>query len=45
MFKKFKNSMKKEFDMSDLGFMKYFSWSGSGVKLSGDFHKPKEVCQ
>ncbi|KAA3467430.1 copia-type polyprotein [Gossypium australe] len=21
-----------------------FSWSGSGAKLSGDFHKPKEAC-
>lgn len=38
MFKNFKESMKKEFDMSDLGRMKYFFGCRGGTKFGWDFH-------
>lgn len=44
MFTKFKNSMKHEFEMTDLGKMKFFFGSRSLAEIRWNFYRSKKVC-
>lgn len=41
---KFKNSMLREFDMFDLGKMRFFSWNQGDIKVRWYLYMPKEIC-